>query len=377
MTVSTLPPVAPTGTPAGVAALAHRSGHAVEDARRLTPELAAALSEAGFARHFVPRRWGGTAGTFRALVTETATVAESCAATAWCGALYAAHGRLAAYLPEAGQRELWGASPDVRIAAAVVPPSGTAVRVGGGWRLSGEWAYASGIDHAQWVLLASRVEGPEIRIFALPREQFGIRDTWRTLGLRGTGSHTVVVRDAFVPDRLTLTQSDLGAARPDAARCHRVPFPLVAQLQFAAPILGAAQGARRAWEQTAARRVRVDGQATGQAVAGQQVLARSAGEIQAARLLLEGAAARADDGVVTPLSIAENQRDCALAAELAVAAVDRLFRSCGAAGQADGHPVQRHWRDVTAAAGHAALRFETAAAAYSAVELAGPGRSAG
>ncbi|MFD0570899.1 hypothetical protein ACFQ0T_18975 [Kitasatospora gansuensis] len=250
MTVSTLLPTAPhhtapAVTPEGVAALARRSGPAVEDARRLTPELAGALSEAGFARHFVPRRWGGTAGTFRALVAGTATVAEGCAATAWCGALYAAHGRLAAYLPEAGQRELWGASPDVRIAAAVVPPSGTAVRVGEGWRLSGEWTYASGVDHAHWVLLASRVAGAEIRIFALPRAQFEIRDTWRTLGLRGTGSNTVVVRDAFVPDRLTLTQSDLGTVRSDVARCHRVPFPLVAQLQFAAPILGAAQGPGR------------------------------------------------------------------------------------------------------------------------------------
>ncbi|MER7912639.1 acyl-CoA dehydrogenase family protein, partial [Streptomyces sp. NPDC096068] len=88
----------------------------VEEERRLTAEIAGALSRAGFARHFVPERWGGGAGTFGHLLDASAELAETCASTAWCATLFAAHGRLAAYLPEEGRRDLWGASPDVRVA---------------------------------------------------------------------------------------------------------------------------------------------------------------------------------------------------------------------------------------------------------------------
>ncbi|MEU9072192.1 oxidoreductase [Streptomyces sp. NPDC048109] len=361
-----------------VRALARSAAATVQEARRLTPELAEALTEAGFARHFVPRRFGGSAGRFASVLAATAEVAEECASTAWCGALFAAHGRLAAYLPEEGQAELWAQGPDVRIAAAVNPPSGTTHAVAGGWRLAGRWGLASGVDHAQWILLAAWTPDaagrPEHRVLAVPRTDFETEDTWRSTGLRGTGSNAVTVREAWVPAHRTMTLGELGRQDPGAARCHAVPYPMVSGLQFAAPGLGAARGALTEWRRAMTGRKRANGRAARETAAAQDALSRSSAEVRAAGLLLAEAARRADEAGTGALDVAENVRDTAHAAELCATAAGRLTRASGARALAENDPVQLRWRDTMAVACHAALNVEEAAAAYARAVLGdGPG----
>ncbi|MGW0939736.1 hypothetical protein ACWD3X_32585, partial [Streptomyces sp. NPDC002666] len=149
-----------TDVPTALIQIARRDTTLVEERRELTDDLAEAITRAGFPRHFVPCRWGGDAGDFTSLLRSTASVAEACASTAWCTALYAAHARLAAYLPEEAQHDLWADTPDVRIAASVVPPQGTATAVRDGWSLSGRWSFASGLAHADWVLLPAGPRAP-------------------------------------------------------------------------------------------------------------------------------------------------------------------------------------------------------------------------
>ncbi|MFI9778747.1 acyl-CoA dehydrogenase family protein [Streptomyces sp. NPDC051956] len=346
----------------------------LEQSRRLTDRVADALVVDGFARHFVPERWKGCAGTFTALLDAASSVAETCASTAWCASLYAAHGRLASYLPEAGQRELWGRTPDVCVAASVVPPQGNAERVDGGWRVFGEWTMASGVDHADWVLLASWGEGTdgaarENRVFAVRRLDVKVRDTWHPVGLRGTGSNTVEA-DVFVPGHLSFTVRDLARAQPHAARCHTVPYPLVAGLVFAAPVLGAAEGTLRHWWSQQCLRVRPDGSTAAEQSPQQRVLAKVSASIQSARLLLERAAQRADTAPITPLLVAENQRDVAAAVELCGTAADEMLHSAGARALEDTNPLQRGWRDITAARAHGTLNFEAAATTYARARLA-------
>ncbi|MFC8448373.1 oxidoreductase [Kitasatospora sp. NPDC057223] len=363
----------------GLLHLAERSTALLDHRRGLTPALAARISAAGFARHFVPRRWGGTAGLFHPLADAVATLAEACASTAWCASLYAAHGRLAAYLPERGQQELWGGSPDVRIAAALAPPAAEAVPDSSdgdnGWRLEGTWSFVSGVEQADWVLLAgpgAGDRGPDQRLFAVPVAAVDVLDTWRNSGLRGTGSNTVALGGVFVPEHRTFTIAELGRVRPGDAHCHAVPFQLTAPLQFAAPVLGAARGALRDWTRVMAAKCRPDGRPARESAAVQQVLAEASAQIHAAALLLCHAADRADTAVyrsgqggAAPLPAAgENQRDLAVAAGLCTSAVARLFQTAGARCQSEEHPLQRRWRDVSAAAGHMALDLEAAAAVY-------------
>ncbi len=350
--------------------VAGRDAAAADERRRLGAGVAAAIVDAGFARHFVPVRWGGSAGTFAGLLAGASAVAEACAAAGWCTALYAAHGRLASYLPEQGQRDLWADGPDVRIAASIVPAQGRAVAVAGGWRLDGEWGTASGVDHAEWVLLASLTAGAdggqEHRIFAVPRTEIRVRDTWDSVGLRGSGSNSVRADGLLVPAHRSFTLDALLRPLPDAARCHRVPYPMVAAPIFAAPVVGAARAALRAWT---AERLHGTAPRSGQKL----LLADASARIHAAGLLLDGTADRADRGEITSLAVAENRRDAATAAALCRAVADDLFRAAGLRAQSRDSRTQRAWRDVTTAAAHGALGLDAAADAYAEAVLAGGG----
>lgn len=358
-------PLAPSAVASAARSAAAHAG-AAERNRRLDDGTAASLSRAGFARHFVPRAWGGAEGTFAALLDAAATVGAGCASAAWCGALWAAHGRFAAYLPPDGQRDLWAASPDTLI-TAVMGASGEATPTHEGWLLSGAWPYASGVAFADWLLLTSTEpteQGPRCRVFAVPRGRATVIDTWDADGMRGTGSHTVVVDSVLVPRHRSFLLSDLteGTPGPGRARCHTVPAQLGGGLLFCAPALGAARHALDAWSQWAARH------ALGLPEEGvlrlHRALALSSDEIEAAQLLLRDAAQRADAAAWTGHDVARNRRIAASAVGLLARAVERLHRTSGGPAHPVPAAVERCRRDVRTIAGHRMLRKEQAATDY-------------
>jgi alkylation response protein AidB-like acyl-CoA dehydrogenase len=373
-----------------VAEIAARHTDEAETARRLSPQVVRALRDAGFARHFVPVAHGGEAGGFTELTSAVGLVGEGCTSAAWAASLAAYGGRNAAFLPDEGQAEIWADGPDVLLASALVP-SGKAEPVAGGWRLSGEWKYISGVHFADWALACAPVPAkhpeasvdpgarPEVRFFAVPKADFAIVDSWFTVGMRGTGSDTLLLTDVFVPEHRTLARSTVHAGWAPASDtgCHIVPMHAVNALPFAAPLVGAARGALRAWIARTGSRVDRRGQAVGEKPSTQVTLARSAAEVDAAELLILRTAAVADGTQCPPKGEAavRGARDLALAVELLVSAVDRVFRASGTSGQSSSDPVQRFWRDVNSAASHVALSFETTGAAYGAWALSGDERA--
>jgi two-component flavin-dependent monooxygenase len=369
-----------------VADIAARHTEEAETARRLSPQVIHAVRDAGFARHFVPVAHGGAAGAFSELTSAVFLVGEGCTSAAWAASLAAYAGRYAAFLPAEGQAEIWADGPDALLVAALMP-SGTAERVPDGWRLSGEWKYISGVHFADWALACAAVPDepsedpqgrPAVRYFAVPRADFTIAESWFSVGMRGTGSDTLVLSDVFVPEHRTLARSAVHAGRAPAsdARCHIVPMYAVNSLPFAAPLVGAVRGAMRAWTERTGSRVDRRGRAVREMPSMQVSLARSAAEVDAAELLVRRTAAVADGTEAPPEGEAavRGARDLALAVELLVSAVDRVFRTSGTSGQSSTDPVQRFWRDVNSAASHVALSFETTGAAYGAWALSGGGR---
>jgi alkylation response protein AidB-like acyl-CoA dehydrogenase len=343
-----------------------------ERANRLDSAVVAALVDAGFARHFVPTRFGGAAGSFLDAGEAVASVGEGCTSAAWLASILAYSGRFASFLPEEGQDELWGPGPDQLVVSALVP-GGRAQRADGGWVVSGSWTYISGAEISDWALVAGpaspdRTEPP--RFFAVSREQYTIEKTWHSIGMRATMSDTLVLAEAFVPTHRSFPRAVLTEGLDDATLpvCHRAPLRAAGGLAFAVPILGGARGALDATvARVAARQAQPGGR--GDDRLAHLELTRAAGEIDAGLLLIERVAAMCDQGRFDHEERARHARDAAIAANLAATAVGRLARIGGTSGFADDLPTQRFWRDINCAVTHHAVQIEAAAAAYAPVLL--------
>jgi two-component flavin-dependent monooxygenase/oxygenase LndZ5 len=375
MSAKSLPSVAT----ADLAAIAARCAAASDERRQLDPDVAAAVVDAGFARHFVPISAGGRAGTFADLAAAVVTVGEACAATAWCASLTASMSRMAAaFLPVEGQREIWSAGPDAVVVGSVTP-LGRAEETDGGWIVSGSWPYISFVEFSDWALVCAIVgSGADqvAKLFAVPRSAYRVEETWFNVGMQGTGSNTLVAEDVFVARPLAFDRADLFAGKvvesPDTdAPCYAAPLQAVNGLSFVLPALGAARGALGAFSGYIANKIRtapslpgVPG-VQGNRATYEMAFARSAGEIDAAQLLLERAVGIADQGAATtPAETAQNLRDCSLAVDMLVTAVDRIFRTAGTTGQSTKSSLQRFWRDVNSISTHMAIQFEPAARLY-------------
>jgi alkylation response protein AidB-like acyl-CoA dehydrogenase len=352
--------------------LAAESASGADRNRRLGRDVVDAMGAAGFARHFVARPWGGTEGSFTELTQAVMTVGEGCAATAWCASLSAYSARCAAHLPEEGHRAIWGSSPDVFIATALVP-GGKATKEGDDWLLSGRWGYVSGVDFADWVLVCAQASGqdgpPELRFFALPRGAYRVDETWDSVGMRATGSHTVTISDVVVPRHLSFARADMLTGRSSWSEVpsHHVPFQAVAGLTFIAPVAGAGTGALHAAAAGVTPKRRTPTTETR--------LVRASGRIDAARQLVEQNAAVLDRRDFTPELMARNERNATFSAELLQEAAELLIRTAGTVGLGETHALQRIWRDITSATSHVALQYDTSARKNYGAVLLGPDNS--
>ncbi|MFF5532935.1 acyl-CoA dehydrogenase family protein [Streptomyces cinerochromogenes] len=340
----------------------------------LSAEVVSAVVEAGFARHFVPRAHGGAEGTFLAFLRASAVLGEACGSTAWFASLAATMGRVTAWLPQEGRKQIWQDGPDTLIAGSLLP-QGTFEKVPGGWRIRGRWPYVSSCTAADWALLLARPDGGDVteaRFFALPREAYAVEETWASLGMRATGSHTVVVREAVVPEELSFPRAELysGTAGPPGTP-YSVPLRAVTGLSFAAPALGTARGAAHVWTERIRGRLAAAGGGTPalERAGYDLALSRSVDDIEMAALLLERVAGSADETGARSagdLWAAAQARGTAKAAELLLSSGDRLLRAAGTECLAVEDELQRRWRDLRTVASHGTLRYATKAAAYAA-----------
>jgi 3-hydroxy-9,10-secoandrosta-1,3,5(10)-triene-9,17-dione monooxygenase len=355
---------------------------AAEEGRRLPAESIRDLLGAGIARILMPPRFGGHALDFETWLDVVREISKTDASHGWCASLVIHHAHIVAQFTEEAQRAVWADGPDVAIAASFAPRA-KARPVDGGYRVSGpSLPFASGVDHSTWLLVgglaqdaAPSIGAGEPLMFLIPRDQCKIVDTWFTAGMRGTGSNTIVAEDVFVPASRVLPLAQLrlgkgpGGAIHDAA-IFRTPFYFYAPLTFAAPMLGAAQGAYehfRAWTRT---RKAQDGASVAEKTSIQVGMARAAADLDAAELLLRRAA-HAHCGLPAqwPQLLARSVRDYARTSELIVAAIDALIAMSGSAGFASGHPIERAWRDVHFAVTHIGLNTETNYSHFGRLEL--------
>ncbi|GAA2216315.1 acyl-CoA dehydrogenase family protein [Nonomuraea monospora] len=168
---------------------------------RLTTPVVDALHEAGVFGLWVPAPLGGAELSPRELldVFEELTYADP--STGWVVmATTLENGTAGAYLGDDAV-ELLFKGPRMPLIAGQGTRPGVAVPDSGGFRLTGQWSFASGMLHAQYAHSAAAVEGThEVRIFITPIEDVTMLGNWDVLGLRATGSVDYTIDGAFVPE---------------------------------------------------------------------------------------------------------------------------------------------------------------------------------
>ena len=162
------------------------------------------LIKAGFYRTVQPRRFGGYEFDIPTFYRVMMEISRGCSETAWVLALTAGHPLIAAFMSEQAQREAYSPHGEFRCPTAFNPP-GLAVPVDGGYRVTGNWPSASGIDHCTHFITLAAVPDPAGKpttaavLVMLKRGEFEVIDDWRVMGMQGTGSKTVAAKDLFVP----------------------------------------------------------------------------------------------------------------------------------------------------------------------------------
>jgi alkylation response protein AidB-like acyl-CoA dehydrogenase len=360
-----------------------RARAAEADAERRIPQATIdELLESGLFGVLRPRVFGGEELGIGALVAVTAELATACGSTGWVYGVLAGHGWLLNLFPVEAQEEILG---DPRaLTATVFRLGGTAERVDGGYRIADATGkFCSGIDFASWVIVGNAVRSgdgpPEPRFFVVRREDIEVVDDWFTVGLRGTGSRSIRIREAFVPEHFSVGIEALAQGRSPGAQTHqaplyRVPFQLVAPFSIIGAPLGIARGAvdvyrdgLKPWLADLSE-TEIASRAATFARLGQ-----ASAEIDAASALVQAGAA-CIDGLTRPETLrpeakARFPRDWAYAAQTAREAVSRLFAAAGGNAAFDGSEIQRLWRDVNAASQHYAFVWDNAMSDFGRVSL--------
>ncbi|WP_324784363.1 acyl-CoA dehydrogenase family protein [Streptomyces sp. H51] len=346
-------------------------GPANESLGRLDDQAAKVLRETGAVRMLQPKKYGGLELHPREFAETVMEIASCDGSTGWVSGVVGVHPWEMAMADPRVQEEVWGEDPDTWIASPYAP-MGLLRPVDGGYVFNGHWQFSSGTDHCDWIFLGAfladekgeRLNPPRSAHVILPRSDYEIvADSWDVVGLRGTGSKDVIVKDAFVPDHRVIDYQrvvdgslaeEAGLANP----MYRLPFSAAFPLGITSAVIGICEGALA--HHLAYQRDRV--QITGTAVRDDPyvlyAVSEAAAEIAASRAALLDNISSLYDVVAAGERVgferrAVGRRTQARAAWRAVRAVDEIVARSGGNAMRVSNPIQRFWRDAHTGLAHA------------------------
>lgn len=346
--------------------------HAIESDKlgRLSDAEAQKLRQAGVVRMLQPKDFGGMETNpvdFFEAVIETGRHSPP---AGWIAGVVGVHPFEFGQLDLRVQQEVWGEDPDTWTASPYAP-LGRARPVEGGFVFSGRWPFSSGTDHCDWVILGGMVtdqEGnvgtpPEVRHFILPRGDYEIlHDSWQVMGLSGTGSKDVAVKEAFVPEYRTVVAEKMQNGwyaeqnRPGNP-LYKLPFGVMFPAAINASTLGICQGVIDKFVEYTRGRVTMMGVKTSQDPFHVEAVSVALADMNASRRQFLGDIADLYDhavrgGEITMKMRLEIRRNEVRAVRRVVDAVDNLFNHAGGHSIWLDQPMQRYWRDMHAGMGH-------------------------
>lgn len=349
-----------------------RAAQAEQD-RMVPAENIALLKQTGLHRAFQPKTYGGLEISLPEFAQCVVALAGACGGTAWAFSLLCTHSHQLAMFPKQLQDEIWGANPDAT-ASSSIAPFGRTEEVEGGVLFSGEMGWSSGCDHADWAIVGfnrQNAAGEKIYCFAvLPRRDYAIRDDWYAIGMRSSGSKTLVIDKAFVPNHRIQAAKDMMEGKsagfglyPDS-KIFYTPYRPYFASGFSAISLGVAERMLQAFREKTRNRVRAyTGASVGTATPALMRLAESTHQVAAARAFLEKTwedhrahgEARRYPSRETLTYWRTNQ---AYAVKMCVQATDRLFEAAGASAWFENNEMQRLFRDSHMTAAHAYTDYD-------------------
>ena len=344
----------------------------IERGRRVPLDLLQDLVDVGCFRMLVPSAYGGSEMSLHDALRVIEELARADGSTGWTVMIGASTPAVFSLLPKATFDEIYADGPDV-IGGGALAPKGRAEVVDGGYRVSGQWPFASGCQHCRWLVVQGVVirDGaptlmpngmPEMVAAVFPADGGGVEivDTWTVAGLRGTGSHDIRVDGAFCPQERA---ARMFGGTP-CLESQAFLIPPIAQLGafVAAVAVGIAAGAVDDLAALAqgGKRPAFSPRRVAESPLFQARLGEADMTLRAARALLyaevDGAWERVGSG--EQLALLDRARLRAMAprvTSLAVQAVDAAYTAAGGSSLYDSSPLQRRLRDIHALTQHAAV----------------------
>ena len=369
-----------------VPALRQRSAQATAE-RRLPQETIDDFQRLGLTRCLQPAMFGGFGSDYRVFSKMLRALAQGCGSSAWVCAVHGEHNWVVGNFSEAGAARGVGRQSRTPSRRRASRRTASAETVAGGHRLSGRWGFASGCDHAQWILLGAMVKdrrrAEDRGCFSCRSGQVEIVDDWHVMGLCGTGSKSVVVKDVIVPATRSVSLHELKTGTAPGAAVHpdnplyRTPRNLLALFSLSSVVVGLAERAvaefvdvhpRAAVARPARRRSR--GRATDGGRSGGAGRDRGAG--RRAHHRAQHRAGRVAPGNRPPSRSPGRGAIRPMSTQLAHSAVKLIFEAAGGTALYATNPLQEIFRDITAASAHLSLSWHRAAPYYGQIRLGLP-----
>jgi alkylation response protein AidB-like acyl-CoA dehydrogenase len=343
----------------------------IEAGRRVPPDLVDQLRSIGLFRMFAPRSHGGMELDLPSGLRIIEALSRIEGSVGWIAMIGGGSAIMTPLVSRDLYDDIYRNGPDV-IFAGSTQPAGSAESVDGDWRVNGRWPFASGCQHADWLFalcvmkkdgkpLPGAAEGmPMLRGCVLPASRWRIEDTWHVSGLKGTGSHHIVLEDAAVPADHFL---DLIGGKP----C--IPGPLYSAVQQFIPLLHSAfdlgvaaaalsnlvELANSGWQQQRSTKPLRDSEIF------QYELGRIEADLRAAQALFQvQCAGHWRHALAGTLKTEALLTEATQSAVWISAACNRVGDGCfalgGGAAIYDSSPLQRRMRDLHVSAQHAAVQ---------------------
>ena len=325
----------------------------------------------GNIRLLQPKKHGGLEVHPREFAETVMATAALDPAAGWINGVVGVHPYQLAYADPRVAEEIWADDIDTWVASPYAP-QGVARPVDGGYVFNGRWQFSSGTDACDWIFLGAMIgdaDGkplmpPQMLHMILPRKDYEIvPDSWDVVGLRGTGSKDVIVKDAFVPAYRTMDAMKVmdGTAQREAGMTetlYLMPWSTMFPLGISSAVIGIAEGALGAHLDYQRERVNSSGVAIKDDPYVMYAIAEAAADINAASQELLANADRIYDMVEAGKEVsfedrAAGRRTQVRAVHRAVSAVDEIFARSGGNAMRMDKPLQRYWRDVHTGQAHA------------------------